>query len=103
MLVRILKMRVRAGRLDDWLRFTRDVGFPGMLAQPGCRAIRRLRGPADDGATLDFAIMTDWDSRADLDRFRASEAMRHLSAAGQGLSVPPAEEILFDVVADPTD
>lgn len=98
MLIRILKMRVRPERYEDWLRFTRDVGFPGMLAQPGCRAIRRLRA---HGSAEDFRIMTEWDSLADLERFRASPAMAELTAAGAGLNIPPAEELLFETVPDP--
>lgn len=98
MLIRILKMRVHPGRYEDWLRFTRDTGFPGMLAQPGCRAIRRLRR-AD--STDDFRILTEWDSPADLERFRASPAMGDLSRAAAGLTIPPAEELLFEVIPDP--
>lgn len=98
MLIRILKMRVHPDRHADWLRFTRDIGFPGMLAQPGCRAIRRLR--RQDSAD-DFRIMTEWDSLADLERFRASPAMGELSRAATGLTIPPAEELLFEVVPDP--
>ena len=37
MLFRILKMQVRPDRIAEWLAFTRDVGFPGMLSQPGCQ------------------------------------------------------------------
>ena len=98
MLIRILKMRVNMARYDDWLRFTRDVGFPGMLAQPGCRAIRRLRAVGFDD---DFRVLTEWDSQADLERFRASPAMGELSRAAAGLTIPPAEELLFEVVSDP--
>ncbi|MDR3538339.1 MAG: antibiotic biosynthesis monooxygenase [Acetobacteraceae bacterium] len=98
MLVRILTMRVVPERLDDWLRFTRDVGFPGMLAQPGCRGIWRLH-KAEDG--MDYQVVTLWDGRADLERFRASEAMRLLSAQAAGLTVPPPAETLYDVVPDP--
>lgn len=98
MLIRILKMRVNPDRYEDWLRFTRDIGFPGMLAQPGCRAIRRLRrvDSADD-----FRILTEWDDFAALEKFRASPAMGELSRAAAGLTIPPAEELLFEVVPDP--
>jgi len=98
MLLRILKVRVNPERYEDWLRFTRDIGFPGMLAQPGCRAIRRLRR-AD--SVDDFRILTEWDDMAALERFRASPAMGELSRAATGLTVPPAEELLFEVVPDP--
>src|SRR5271156_5953030 len=76
MLFRILKMQVRPDRIAEWLAFTRDVGFPGMLQQPGCQAIWRLRRQA--GAT-DFHVMTQWASAADLERFNASEASRDLT------------------------
>jgi heme-degrading monooxygenase HmoA len=97
MLVRVLTMRVEQGRRDDWLRFTRDVGFPGMRRQPGCRGIWRLhKHDADDA----YQVVTLWDSVADLEQFRASDAMRELSAAAAGLTVPPNGEALFDVIED---
>lgn len=104
MIVRQLHQRIRVERYEDWLRFTRDIGFPGMLAQPGCRAIRRLAvagGAVDPDGTVAMCIETEWDSLADLERFRASDAMRELTAAGTGLSIPPAREALFTVVPDP--
>jgi hypothetical protein len=98
MLFRILKMQVRPDRIAEWLAFTRDVGFPGMLQQPGCQAIWRLCG---QGGAADFHVMTQWASAADLERFNASEAKRELSAAADGLTIPPVAETLFDVIDDP--
>jgi heme-degrading monooxygenase HmoA len=97
MLVRVLTMRVVPERLDDWLRFTRDIGFPGMRRQRGCRGIWRLH---KHGGESEYQVVTLWDSVADLERFRASDAMRKLSAAGVGLTVPPNGEALFDVIED---
>ena len=97
MLLRILTMHVDPSRVTDWMHFTRDVGFPGMLAQPGCRQIWRLRGHAGQA---DYKVMTLWDSLADLERFRASADMRRLSEAAAPLTVAPAEEELFDVLPD---
>ena len=68
MLVRVLTMQVVPERLDDWFRFTRDVGFPGMRRQPGCRGIWRLH---KHGAAHDYQVVTLWDSLADLEAFRA--------------------------------
>jgi heme-degrading monooxygenase HmoA len=45
-------------------------------------------------------VVTLWDSLTDLERFRASDAMRELSAAGAALTVPPNGEALFDVIED---
>lgn len=98
MLLRILTMHVDPSRVTDWMRFTRDIGFPGMLAQPGCRQIWRLRGQAGQ---VNYKVMTLWDSRADLERFRVSADMRRLSEAAADLTVAPAEEELFDVLPDP--
>ena len=97
MLVRVLTMRVVPERLDEWMRFTRDVGFPGMRRQPGCRAIWRLR---KHGADFEYEVVTLWDSVGDLERFRASDAMRELSAAAAGLTVPPYAEVLLDLIED---
>jgi quinol monooxygenase YgiN len=97
MLVRVLTMRVVPERVDDWLAFTRDVGFPGMRRQPGCHGVWRLRR---HDAAYEYQVVTLWDSLADLERFRASEAMRELSAAAAGLTVPPTAESLFDVLED---
>ena len=102
MLLRILTMHVDSAKVDDWMHFTRDQGFPGMLAQPGCRQIWRLRAHgAPDAGTADFQVMTLWDSLADLERFRASPAMQVLSDAAAPLMAAPAQEQLFDVIADP--
>lgn len=98
MLFRILKMQVRPDRVADWLAFTRDIGFPGMLRQPGCQAIWRLRGT---GGETDFHVMTQWASAADLERFNASEAKRELTAAAAGLTIAPTTETLFEVIDDP--
>ena len=98
MLFRILKMQVRPDRIAEWLAFTRDVGFPGMLSQPGCQAIWRLRGP---GGEADFYVMTQWASAADLERFNASAAKQELTAAAAGLTVAPTTETLFELVDDP--
>ena len=97
MLVRVLTMRVAPERLDDWLRFTRDVGFPGMRRQPGCHGIWRLR---KHGTECEWEIVTLWQSVADLEQFRASDAMRELSAVAAELTVPPHHETLFDVFED---
>ena len=43
MLMRVLTMRVVHEHLEDWKRYTREIGFPGMLSQPGCRKIWRMR------------------------------------------------------------
>lgn len=98
MLFRMLKIQVAPDRLQDWLAFTRDTGFPAMLRQPGCRAIWRLRAAGSDS---DYRVMTLWDGADDLDRFRASEARRMLAAAAAGLTIPPQVETLLDVVDDP--
>jgi len=98
MLFRLLKMQVRPEKHEEWLTFTRDVGFPGMLRQPGCQAIWRLRGTGDAG---DFHVMTQWLSAADLARFNASAARQELTAAAAGLTIPPAVETLFEVIDDP--
>jgi heme-degrading monooxygenase HmoA len=97
MLVRVLTMQVVPERLDDWFRFTRDVGFPGMRRQPGCHGIWRLH---ERGAAHVYQVVTLWDSLADLETFRASDAMRELTAAADGLTVPPTGESLFDLIED---
>ena len=98
MIVRVLTMPVKPERFDDWLRYTRDIGFPGMRAQPGCRGIWRLH-KADGG--FDYQVATVWDGREELERFKASEAMRELSAQAAGLTTPPYREEIFDLVPDP--
>ena len=98
MLFRILKMQVRPDRIAEWLAFTRDLGFPGMLRQPGCQGIWRLRGL---GGETDFHVMTQWASAADLERFNASEAKRELGAAAAGLTIAPVTETLFEIIDVP--
>jgi quinol monooxygenase YgiN len=93
-------MHVVPGRLDDWLHFTRDTGFPGMRAQPGCCGIWRLHKHGDG---MDYQVVTVWDDLAALERFRASDAMRTLSEAAKGLTERPADEALFDLVPDRED
>ena len=97
-LMRILTMRVVHERLEDWKRFTRDIGFPGMLSQPGCRKISRMRRHGAEPS--EYEVVTWWDSIEDLDRFKASSAMRELSASAAGLTIPPHREVLFEVVDD---
>jgi heme-degrading monooxygenase HmoA len=98
MLMRILTMRVINGRLEDWMRYTRDIGFPGMLSQAGCRKITRMRRQGAE--TGEYEVVTWWDSIEDLDRFKASSAMRELTASASGLTIPPHREVLYEVVED---
>jgi quinol monooxygenase YgiN len=98
MLVRVLTMHVVPERLSDWLRFTQEIGFPGMREQPGCHGIWRMHKHGT--SEHEFQVATLWDSMADLERFRSSVAMRELSAAAAGLTIPPHEETLFDVIED---
>jgi quinol monooxygenase YgiN len=98
MLVRVLTMRVRPGRFDDWKRYTREIGFPGMLAQPGCTKVWRMRRHgADEG---EYQVVTLWDSMASLERFKSSQAMRDLSASAAELTIPPYAEVLYAAVPD---
>jgi len=98
MLMRVLTMRVRPEHLEDWMRYTRDVGFPGMLSQPGCRKIRRMRRL---GAEADeYEVVTWWDNIEALKRFKASTAMQELSASAAAFTVPPHREVLYETVPD---
>jgi heme-degrading monooxygenase HmoA len=98
MLMRVLTMRVRPEYLEDWKRYTRDVGFPGMLSQPGCSKIRRMRRLGAEAN--EYEVLTWWDNIEDLDRFKASSAMKELSASAAGLTVPPHREVLYEIVPD---
>ncbi|HET7879564.1 MAG TPA: antibiotic biosynthesis monooxygenase [Acetobacteraceae bacterium] len=98
MLMRVLTMRVAPGRFEDWKRYTKEVGFPGMLRQPGCRKIYRMRRRGADADAYD--VVTWWDSAEDLDRFKASSAIRELSASAAALTIPPYTETLYDIVPD---
>lgn len=97
MLIRVLTMRVLPERREDWLRYTKEIGFPGMRRQPGCRGVWRLH---KHGADSEYEVVTVWDGIDDLQRFRASAAMRELSASAAGLTVPPHGEALFDLIED---
>ena len=98
MLMRVLTMRVRPEHLEDWERYTREIGFPGMLSQPGCRKIQRMRRQGADAS--EFEVVTWWDSIEDLDRFKASSAMRELSASAAAFTIPPHREVLYEVVRE---
>ena len=98
MLVRVLTMRVRPGKFDDWKRYTRETGFPGMLAQPGCTKIWRMRRRGAD--ENEYQVITLWDSMASLERFKSSDAMRELSASAGELTIPPYDEVLYSSVPD---
>jgi quinol monooxygenase YgiN len=98
MLMRVLTMRVRPEHLEDWKRYTREVGFPGMLSQPGCRKIQRMRRLEAEAG--EFAVITWWDSIEDLDRFKASRAMRELSESAAAFTIPPYREVLYTLVQD---
>ncbi|HTI79111.1 MAG TPA: antibiotic biosynthesis monooxygenase [Acetobacteraceae bacterium] len=98
MLMRILTMRVRPESLEDWKRYTRDVGFPGMLSQPGCRKIRRMSRLGAEAC--EYEVVTWWDSIEDLHRFKVSTAMQELSASAAALTIPPYREVLYMIVPD---
>jgi heme-degrading monooxygenase HmoA len=95
MLMRVLTMRVRQEHLEDWKRYTRNVGFPGMLNQPGCRKLRRMRRLGADAS--EYEVVTWWDNIEDLNRFKASSAMQELSASAAAFTVPPHREVLYEI------
>ena len=95
MLMRVLTMRVRQEHLEDWKRYTKDVGFPGMLSQPGCRNIRRMRRLGAEAGECE--VVTWWDNIEDLNRFKASSAMQELSASAAAFTVPPHREALYEI------
>ena len=98
MLMRVLTMRVVHEHLEDWKRYTREIGFPGMLSQPGCTKIYRMhRLGAETG---EYEVVTWWDSIEDLDRFKASKAMQELSASAAALTIPPHREVLYEVLGE---
>lgn len=98
MLMRVLTMRVRQEHLEDWKRYTRRVGFPGMLSQPGCRKIQRMHRQGADAS--EFEVITWWDSIEDLDRFKMSSAMRELSKSAAAFTIPPYREVLYTLVQE---
>jgi heme-degrading monooxygenase HmoA len=98
MLMRVLTMRVAHEHLEDWKRYTREIGFPGMLSQPGCRKIWRMRRRGAE--TDEYEVVTWWDSIEDLDRFKASSAMLALSASAAAFTIPPHREVLYEVVLE---
>lgn len=98
MLMRMLTMRIRPGRLEDWKRYTTEIGFPGMLAQPGCTRIWRMRRRGSD--CHEYQVVTLWDSIDDLERFKSSIAIRELSASAAPFTIPPHDEVLYETVPD---
>lgn len=98
MLMRILTMRVPQEHFQDWKRYTNEVGFPGMLSQPGCRKIRRMRRRGAEAS--EYEVVTWWDSIEDLDRFKASSAIRELSASAAAFTIPPYREVLYEIVPE---
>jgi heme-degrading monooxygenase HmoA len=98
MLMRVLTMRVPQEHLEDWKRYTKEIGFPGMLSQPGCRKIRRMYRRGAEAS--EYEVVTWWDSIEDLDRFKASSAMRELSASAAAFTIPPHREVLYEDVPD---
>jgi hypothetical protein len=98
MLMRVLTMRVRHELLEDWKRYTRDVGFPGMLSQPGCRKIRRMRRLGAEAS--EYEVITWWDSIEDLDHFKVSSVMQELSASAAAFTIPPYREVLYTDVLE---
>ena len=98
MLMRVLTMRVLHEHLEDWKRYTREVGFPCMLSQPGCSKIRRMRRLGAEAS--EYEVVTWWDSIKDLDRFKASSAMQELNASAAPFTIPPYREVLYTDVPE---
>ncbi len=97
MLFRVLHVSVKPDKVYEWMAYTRDEGFPGMLRQPGCRQIWRLKV---HGSENEYHIMTLWDSYEDLERFRASDDIKALGKASAGLTDAHRGETLYEVVPD---
>ena len=98
MLVRVITMQVLPGRFEDWKRYTKEIGFPGMLAQPGCMKIWRMR--RQGAAEGEYQVLTLWDSNESLERFKSSDAMRDLSTSAAALTTPPYPEVLYAIIPD---
>ena len=72
-------------------------GFPACAASP---AVAPSGDCTSTAAAHEYQVVTLWDSLADLELFRASDAMRELTAAASGLTVRPSGEALFDLIED---
>jgi heme-degrading monooxygenase HmoA len=86
--------------MDDWWEFSKTEGFPIMRRQPGLLGIYRLRNLKDDDA---FAYLTFWDSIEALERFKAGADMVLATTKGEGLTVRPSTEWLFEYLPDDED
>lgn len=92
-----MKISVKPELLDEWIAYTVNIGFPGMLAQPGCQRVFRLVS-ADSKSS--YHIMTIWDSLEDLERFRSSDDLRILKEKSAHLTFPDREELLFETFGE---
>ena len=93
MVVVVARVRVRAGRHEEFIRAAREVARP-TREEPGCHVYRIHQDIEDPDA---FVFVEEWSAQADLDRHFETPHVKRFVAALPDLLSAPAELKIHEV------
>jgi heme-degrading monooxygenase HmoA len=81
-IVRLIYVTVKSNQVKDAISLWKDHCAPLMISQPGCLSEKLLECVDAPG---EFISYSEWDSQANIDKYRASEAHAEIQKHARGL------------------
>jgi heme-degrading monooxygenase HmoA len=92
--IRLIHIKIDPSKTDEAERAWKTECAPLMIKQPGCLSEKLLRGR--EGG--EFISYSEWNSEADIDRYKNSDAHKEIVRHTRGLKGASAVVKLYDVV-----
>ena len=93
-IIRLIHIRIDPSERENAERVWKTECAPLMIKQKGCLSEKLLRGR--DGA--EFISYSEWESEADIERYRGSDAHKEIVRHARGLKGAEAVVKLYDLV-----
>jgi len=93
-IIRLIHIRIDPSERQNAERVWKTECAPLMIKQKGCLSEKLLRGR--DGA--EFISYSEWESEADIERYRGSDAHKEIVRHARGLKGAEAVVKLYDLV-----
>jgi heme-degrading monooxygenase HmoA len=81
-IVRLIYVTVKPNQINDAISLWKNHCAPLMIKQPGCLSEKLLECVDTPG---EFISYSEWDSQANIDKYRASEAHSEIQKHARGL------------------
>ena len=81
-IVRLIYVTVKPNQINDAINLWKNHCAPLMIKQPGCQSEKLLECVDAPG---EFISYSEWDSQANIDKYRASDAHSEIQKHARGL------------------